>query len=120
MFQVYKYCYFNFADQVFCEVGGRESEANPRGGGPIICIWSIVYFFVKNLLLLLLFVERSIFIFCGTIHFYILWNDPFMYFVERSIFIFLWNSPSFIFCGTVHLLYFVEQSIFIFCGTIVP
>jgi hypothetical protein len=74
MAQIYKYCYFNFVQQVFCEVGGKESEAIPRGGGPIICIWSIVYFFVKDMLLLLLFVERSNLIFCGTIHFYILWN----------------------------------------------
>jgi hypothetical protein len=120
MVQVYKYCYFNFAEQVFCEVGGRESEASPRGGGPIICIWSIVHFFVKNLLLLLLFVERSILIFFGTIQFYILWNDPFIYFVVRSIFILLWNEPFFYILWNDPFLYSVEQSIFIFCGTIVP
>jgi hypothetical protein len=59
-------------------------------------------------------VERSIFLFCGTVHFYfyILCNSPFLYFVERSIFTFcgtvhfyiLWNGPFFTFymmSGTV-------------------
>jgi hypothetical protein len=50
-------------------------------------------------------VERSIFTFCETVHFYILLNGPFLHFVERSIFTFsgtvqfytLWNMMS----GTV-------------------
>jgi hypothetical protein len=42
--------------------------------------------------LFLYFVERSIFLFFGTIHFYMLWNVPFLYFVEY-VFRVLWNDP---------------------------
>jgi hypothetical protein len=40
---------------------------------------------------------------CGTVHFYILWNGPFLHFVERSIFTF---------CGTVRF-YILRNSPFL-------
>jgi hypothetical protein len=51
---------------------------------------SIYFFLFKNPYLF--FVERSIFIFCGTFYFYIVWNNLFLDFVERSI-PFVENDP---------------------------
>jgi hypothetical protein len=89
----------------------------------IFCEMIHLYFVERSIYIYVLWNDPFIFMFCGTINLYvversiyILWNDPFLYFVERSIFLSL--RSIFIFYGTIPFLYYVERYIFIFCGMI--